>query len=227
MSMPKPTPISRPLRVLVAHHHAPTRAGVHASLEDGQFEIVGETADAAGAVEIALRERPDVCLLDPEMPGNGIQAAETITSEAPGTSVVMLSRCDRTGSLLDALRAGAVGYLLLETDPARLPHALRGVISGEAAIPRRLVSRLIEEFRTREARRSLPIAGGQAALLTSREWEVVEMMREGLSTAQMADRLLLSPITVRRHISRVIQKLGATDRRSLLKMLADAEAAAA
>ena len=225
--MPKSRSPVRALRVLVAHHHAPTRAGVHASLEDGPFVIVGEAADAAGAVELALRERPDICLLDPEMPGNGIRAAEAITSEAPGTSVVMLARCERTGGLLDALRAGAVGYLLLETDPARLPHALQGVISGEAAIPRRLVSRLIEEFRAREARRSVFIADGPVAQLSTREWDVVDMMREGLSTAQMADRLLLSPVTVRRHISRVIQKLGASDRRSLLKMLADAEAAAA
>jgi DNA-binding NarL/FixJ family response regulator len=214
--------MSRPLTVLVAHHHAATRAGVHESLEDAEFAIIGEAADAAGAVELALRERPDVCLLDPEMPGGGIRAAEAITSEAPGTSVVMLSRCDRTGGLLDALRAGAVGYLLLETDPARLPHALRGVISGEAAIPRRLVSRLIEEFRAREARRTVSVPDGAVTELSSREWEVVEMMRDGLSTAQIADRLLLSPTTVRRHISRVRKRLGAGDRASLFELLAAA-----
>jgi DNA-binding NarL/FixJ family response regulator len=193
---------------------------VHESLEGGQFVIVGEAEDAAGAVELVLRERPDVCLLDPEMPGNGIKAAEAISAEVPGTSIVMLARCDRTGRLLDALRAGAVGYLLLETDPARLPHALRGVISGEAAIPRRLVSRIIEEFRARETRRALPLPGGAAVELTGREWEVLELMREGLSTAQMADRLLLSPVTVRRHISGLVQKLGVSDRPSLLRMLA-------
>jgi DNA-binding NarL/FixJ family response regulator len=211
--------VSSPLRVLVAHHHEATRAGVHESLEHAEFVIVGEAADADGAVELALRERPDVCLLDPELPGNGIKAAEQITSTMPGVSVVMLSRCDRTGGLLDALRAGAVGYLLLETDPERLPHALRGVISGEAAIPRRLVARLIDEFRARETRRVLETADGPAEL-TSREWEIVEMLRDGLSTARIADRLLLSPVTVRRHISRVAQRLGANDRRSLLNLIA-------
>lgn len=219
--------MSSALRVLVAHHHAATRAGVHESLEGAEFLIVGEAADTNGAVELARRERPDVCLLDPELPGNGIKAAEEITSTMPGTSVVMLSRCDRTGGLLDALRAGAVGYLLLETDPERLPHALRGVISGEAAIPRRLVARLIEEFRARESRRVVSIVDGPAAELTSREWEIVEMLRDGLSTAQVADRLLLSPVTVRRHISRVAQKLGADDRRSLLSLIAAAQPAAA
>jgi DNA-binding NarL/FixJ family response regulator len=227
MNRPPEEDDSRRLRVLIAHHHPATRAGVHESLESAEFLILGEAADAAGAVELALRERPDVCLLDPELPGNGIKAAEKITSTMPGVSVVMLSRCDRTGGLLDALRAGAVGYLLLETDPERLPHALRGVISGEAAIPRRLVARLIEEFRARESRRVISTAEGPAAALTSREWEVVEMLRDGLSSAQMADRLLLSPVTVRRHISRVAQKLGADDRRSLLNVIAASQPAAA
>jgi DNA-binding NarL/FixJ family response regulator len=212
--------VSRRLTVLIGNGHAPTRAGVREALDGHEFTVVGEVADAAGAVELALRERPDVCLLDPEMPGSGIKAASAITSEAPGTAVVMLARSDRTGELLDALRAGAVGYLLMETDPGRLPHALRGVMSGEAAVPRRLVSRIIEEFRGRETRRSLSLAGAPTAELTAREWDVVELLREGTSTAQMADRLLLSPVTVRRHISGIVKKLGATDRQSLLRMLA-------
>jgi DNA-binding NarL/FixJ family response regulator len=211
--------VNRSLRVLIANHHAATRAGVREALEHDGFEIVGEAEDAGTAVALALSERPDVCLLDPEMPGNGVKAAELISSQAPGTAIVMLARCDRTGRLLDALRAGAVGYLMLETDPARLSHALRGVISGEAAVPRRLVSRLIDEFRARETRRAVFIEGAVAAELTTREWEVVELLREGLSTAQIADRLLLSPITIRRHLAGAVRKFGADDRASLVRLL--------
>jgi DNA-binding NarL/FixJ family response regulator len=205
-------------RILIANDHAATIAGLRQSLETGGFLVVAEAADAQEAVDRALVERPEICLLDVDMPGNGIWAASEITSRLPGTAVVMLSDSSEEADLFDALRAGALGYLLIDTDPERIPHALRGVLAGEAAIPRKLVLRLIDEFRSQGRRRRLPLAAGGVEL-TSREWEVLNLMQRGFSTADTAARLFVSPVTVRRHVSRVVEKLGVPDRAAALRLL--------
>jgi DNA-binding NarL/FixJ family response regulator len=205
--------------VILADDHPPTRTGVKAALERAGFEVLAEVADAAGAVDAAERERPDVCLLDIHMPGNGISAAAQITHAHPEIAVVMLTVSRDDNDLFDALRAGALGYLLKDTDPDRLPHALRGVLEGEAALPRALVARVIDEFRERGKRRRLPLAKQKGVELTSREWEVLELMRDDLSTAEIAERLFVSPVTVRSHIAAVLRKLRVPDRKAALKLL--------
>ena len=192
---------------------------MRAALENEGFTVVAEAADASTAVKLALEQQPDICLIDVDLPGSGISAAAEITARLPGAAVVMLARSERDSELLAALRAGAVGYLLMDTDPVRLPHALRGAIEGEAAIPRRLVSLLIDEFRSREGRRRLPLSGRRAARVTSREWDVAELMRDGLTTAEIAERLYVSPVTVRRHVSAIVRKLEVPDRDSALEVL--------
>ena len=167
----------------------------------------------------AERERPDVCLLDIHMPGNGISAAAQITQAHPDIAVVMLTVSRDDNDLFDALRAGALGYLLKDTDPDRLPHALQGVLEGEAALPRALVARVIDEFRERGRRRRLPLTKQKGVELTSREWEVLELMREDLSTAEIAERLFVSPVTVRSHIAAVLRKLRVPDRKAAVKLL--------
>jgi DNA-binding NarL/FixJ family response regulator len=211
-----------PVRVAIADDHAAFRAGVRESVEAGGFEVCGEAVDAPGAVELALSERPHLCLLDVHMPGGGIRAAGEITRALPECVVVMLTVSRNDSDLFDSLRAGAAGYLLKDADPARLPHALRGAMAGEAAVPRALVSRLIDEFRTRGLRRRLPLPGRRGVELTSREWEVLDMMAEGLSTAKIAERLFVSPVTVRRHISAILEKIGAPDREAAVRMFRDA-----
>lgn len=210
-----------PIRVLIAAGAAATRAGLRLALECEGFAIVAEAREAGDAVELAQSCSPDVCLLETALPGNGIRAAGEINELAPAAAVVMLASTEASDDLFDALRAGAVGYLLMDTDPARLPHALRGVLAGEAAMPRKLVSRLIEEFRAGGGRR-LTVENGRGPDLTGREWEVMELARSGISTQQTADRLFVSPVTVRRHMSAVVHKLGAPDRESALRMLARA-----
>jgi DNA-binding NarL/FixJ family response regulator len=205
--------------VLLADDHAPTRAGVRAALETAGFRVVAEAPDAQGAVEAAERERPDVCLLDIQMPGNGISAAATISQKHTDTAVVMLTVSRDDNDLFDALRAGALGYLLKDTDPERLPHALKGVLEGEAALPRALVARLIDEFRDRSRRRRLPIAHNKGVELTSREWEVLDLLRENLTTGEIAERLFISQVTVRSHIAAVLKKLHVGDRKAALKLL--------
>ncbi len=211
--------MSRPIRVVVADDHVPTRAGVRLALEGHGFSVCAEAGDARAAVAAAVRERPDVCLLDIRMPGNGIAAAFEIKSALPDTAVVMLTVSRDDADLFDALRAGASGYLLKDLDPARLPFALRGVLDGEAALPRQLVARLIEEFRSRGRRKRLVIGAGRGVDLTEREWEVLELLREGARTAEIAERLFISQVTVRRHVSEILRKLRVSDRKAALRLL--------
>jgi DNA-binding NarL/FixJ family response regulator len=208
----------RRITVLVADDHAPTRAGVRASLDVGGFEVVAEASSARTAVAQAERTQPDVCLLDVHMPGGGVAAARQISAELPSCCVVMLTYSRDDDDLFDSLRAGARGYLLKDMDPDRLGAALRGVLSGEAALPRALVSRVIEEFQGR-GRRTVFSRSGRPAELTSREWEIMELLRQGLSTEEVARRLFVAPGTVRVHVSSVLKKLQVPDRDSALSRL--------
>jgi DNA-binding NarL/FixJ family response regulator len=192
---------------------------VRAALERAGFQVVAEESDAPGAVAAAEREEPEVVLLDIHMPGNGISAAADITHALPDVAVVMLTVSRDDNDLFDALRAGALGYLLKDTDPDRLPYALRGVLAGEAALPRALVARVVDEFRERGRRRRLPLAKQKGVELTSREWEVLELMREDLTTGEIAERLFISQVTVRSHIAAVLRKLRVPDRKAALKLL--------
>jgi DNA-binding NarL/FixJ family response regulator len=205
-------------RIVIADDHPAERAGVRMVLEPHGFDVCAEAADAASAVEAVLRERPDVCLLDVDMPGSGIAAAAEISSKRPETAVVMLTTSTNEDDLFDALRAGAAGYLLKETNPERLPHALRGVMQGEAALSRALVARVIEEFRERGQRRRVPLAHRRAVDLTSREWEVLELLRQGLSTAEIAKRLFITPVTVRTHVASLLRKLDVPDRQAAISL---------
>jgi DNA-binding NarL/FixJ family response regulator len=203
-------------RVLLADDHAPTRDDIRRTLEsDGRFEVCATVSDAAEAVEAAARERPDLCLLDIRMPGSGIAAAWEITARLPATKVVMLTVSRDDDDLFAALRAGASGYLLKDTDPARLAPALQDVLAGEAAIPRSLVARLVGEFRDRGPRRRAVLASEP---LTSREWEVLELLRREHSTAEIAARLVLTPATVRSHVAAILRKLRVPDRASLVRL---------
>jgi DNA-binding NarL/FixJ family response regulator len=207
------------ITVLLADDHAAVRAGIRLALSGEGFNVVAEAADGPEAVELAKQLSPDIALLDVNMPGSGIKAAEEIVQALPATVVVMLTVSRDDDDLFAALRAGASGYLLKDTDPGRLPFALRGVLEGEAALPRGLVARLIEEFRTRGKRRRLPLMRQRGVELTEREWEVLEFLHDGLATAEIAERLSISPVTVRRHVSEILRKLRVTSREEAVRLM--------
>jgi DNA-binding NarL/FixJ family response regulator len=209
--------------VLVADDHAPTRAAIRSALDGHGFLVSAECADADSAVEAAVRERPQVCLLDIRMPGSGIAAAAEISAKVPSTSIVMLTVSHDEADFFDALRAGAAGYLLKDTDPQALPTLVRKVIEGEGVLSPGLVAKLIEEFRERGRRRRLPIGGSRGVELTSREWEVLDLLRQGLSTAEIAQRLFIAQVTVRTHVSAILRKLRVTDRDALQRLADESE----
>jgi DNA-binding NarL/FixJ family response regulator len=207
------------MRVVIADDHAPTRAGVRLALEGEGFDVVAEAADAGGAIQAALREQPDVCLFDIHMPGSGIAACAEVKLQLPETKVVMLTVSRNDDDLFAALQAGASGYLLKGMDPRRLPAALRGVISGEAALPRTLVTRLIEEFRARGRHGRIGLVRPTEHDLTSREWEVLDLMGEGMKTAEIGKRLFISDTTVRRHVGSILRKLQVEDRDAAVRLV--------
>jgi DNA-binding NarL/FixJ family response regulator len=205
---------NKPLRVLVADDHAPTRDDVRRALDgDDRFNICSEVADAAEAVQAAMRKQPDICLLDIRMPGSGLAAAWEISARLPRVKIVMLTVSDEDTDLFTALRAGAVGYLLKTMNMGRLPDALLDVFAGEAAMPRDLVARVLERFHGREPRwRPLVTAEVFEGRLTSREWEVLALLARRYTTAEIAASLVVSASAVRAHITAVVRKLGVGDR---------------
>jgi DNA-binding NarL/FixJ family response regulator len=209
---------SEQTRVVLADDHPHIRARVREALEAGGFEVCAEAPGATQAIELALEHRPDVVLLDIHLPGSGIKAAREISALLPEAALVMLTQSRDDNDLFDALRAGASGYLLKDMDTDRLPDALRGVLAGEAAIPRTLVAQILDTFRTPKVRR-FGRKNKAAQLLTSREWEVMELLSEGLSTEDVAGRLFISPTTVRVHLSSVLRKLRVKDRATAFDIL--------
>lgn len=212
--------MSEDVRVLVADDHFPIRLALRRALDGHGFHICAEAGDAKGAVAAALRERPEICLLDIGMPGNGIAAAAAIRLKLPETIIVMLTVSRDDDDLFAALQAGASGYLLKGIASARLREALRAMLEGEAVLPGELAARVITEFRARGRRTWLrQLLRQRKVELTSREWEVLELLDQRLSTAEIAGRLFLSEVTVRRHISSIVAKLHVPDRKAIARLL--------
>lgn len=208
------------LRIVLADDHAHIRAQVREALEAGRCAVVGEGASADEAVGLAIEHKPDAVLLDVHMPGGGIQAAQRIVRQLPDTRVVMLTQSDADDDLFDSLRAGACGYLMKGSDPASLEGTLRGVLSGEAAMSPQLVMRVLDEFRA-PAKRRFSRKSAAARRLSPREWEVMDLLRQGLTTDEAAKRLFMSPTTVRVHVSAVLRKLSVQDREAAFRLLSD------
>jgi DNA-binding NarL/FixJ family response regulator len=205
--------------VVIADDHPGVRAGVRSSLEGGDFEVVAEAADADSAFAAVQSHHPGLALIDINMPGSGLRAARRISEAFPDTAVVMLTVSRDDDDLFQALRAGASGYLLKDIDPSRLPLALMGVLNGEAALPRSLVARLIGEFQQRGRRRLSISRRPEGVTLTSKEWEVLELLHDGCTTSEIATRLAVAPVTVRSHVASILHKLQVPDRAAALALL--------
>jgi DNA-binding NarL/FixJ family response regulator len=207
-------------RVVLAEEHPTLRAAVRKVLEADGFVVCGEASDAEEGLRIVLEERPDICLVGLRMKGDALRMIARITDEQSGarTVVIIFTASRSTQSMVAAIRAGATGYLLKEMNPERIPDALRGVLDGEAAMPRTLVTRLIKEIQ-RPGRGPMLNGEGGMVELTPRQWEVLNLLSDRLTTSEIADRLRLSPVTVRRHLAAALDKLGVDDRDSAVRLL--------
>jgi DNA-binding NarL/FixJ family response regulator len=195
---------------------------MRAALEREGFEVVGEAGTSEEAVAGAAATRPDACLIDIAIRGGGLDAARDIKRRLPQTEVIILTEVQSQAELRDALRAGAAGYLAKHVEPARFAAAVRGVLAGEATIPRAMVGTLVEDHHERESRRRHEVERRLDIRLTTREWQVMGLLHQRLSTEEVAGRLEISAVTVRRHASDVARKLGVPDRRTALARFADA-----
>ena len=204
-------------RVLLVDDQALVRAGFRALLDaEPDIEVVGEAADGEAAVRLAGSLLPDVVLMDIRMPGmDGLAATAQIGSDArlAGVRIVVLTTFDLDEYVFEALRVGASGFLVKDTEPVDLLHAVRAVARGDALLSPGVTRRLIAEFATR-----LRSPGSVPGLdsLTEREREVVTLVGEGLSNDEIARRLFVSPATAKTHVSRSMMKLGARDRAQLV-----------
>lgn len=203
--------------MLIAAERLPTRVGLRLALEPEAR--CTEAADAESAVDAAVRDHPDVCLLGLDPSSQSLKLVNEIASRVPSAAVILLTSKLDEEEFMAAVRAGASGYLTSSLDPARLPYVVRGALRGEPAVPRRFVSRLLEELRTREHRRSVVLSGKGRVALTTREWEVVELLLRAASTSEIADELGVAPVTVRRHLGSVERKLGVSTRAEVVELL--------
>ena len=206
-------------RIIVADDHPLTRDALASLLGRNGFDVVGEAADGAEAIELASSTQPDLVLLDLSMPGmDGLTALPRLRAAAPGCEVVVLTASGTEDNLLAAIRAGAAGYLLKSEPPERIVTFLRGVADGEAALSGAVARRLLDQVR--DGRLGSGVPDGIAEALSARELEVLLLLDEHHSTDDIARRLFISEHTVRSHVKSLLRKLGVSSRREALEQLA-------
>jgi DNA-binding NarL/FixJ family response regulator len=211
------------IRVLLADDQALVRAGF-ATLIDAQDDmaVVGQAGDGAEAVRLVGELRPDVVLMDIRMPGtDGLAATRAIAADERLTDVrvIVLTTFELDDYVFEALRAGATGFLVKHTEPAELIRALRTVAAGEALLSPGVTRRLIAEFAERAKE---PPASSRLDSITAREREIVALVAQALSNDEIAERLFLSPATVKTHVNRAMTKLGVRDRAQLVVLAYEA-----
>lgn len=193
------------ISVVLVDDHAVVRTGLAQLLSGApDIEVVGQAADGAEAIEVVRATRPDVVVMDLQMPGmDGVDATRVIVGEQLGSEVVVLTSYSDSSRIVAALDAGAVGYLLKDADPEDVLDGVRAVSRGESPIHPRVARQLLT------TRTEVPVS---AATLTSREAEVLELVRKGLANKQIARRLGISERTVKAHLTSVFQRIGVADR---------------
>jgi DNA-binding NarL/FixJ family response regulator len=210
------------VRALLADDHALVRAGYRTILGgEDDIDVFGEASDGKAAVDLALRDAPDVVLMDIRMPHlDGIEATRRITTSPrlAATRVIVLTTFDLDEYVFGALRAGASAFLLKGVDPVELVHAVRTVADGEALLDAGATRRLIEAYVVAAAAQPETTTTPLHGALTARETEILRLVAAGLTNGEIAQRLVVSPLTAKSHLSRILTKLGARDRTQLVIM---------
>jgi DNA-binding NarL/FixJ family response regulator len=199
-----------PLRVLLVDDHALVRSAIRQALDAPDIEVVGEARNAEEAIELAPQLRPDLLLLDIDLPGmTGIEAVRELAPRLPETRIVMLTVSTDRRDLLEAMRHGAAGYLTKDLTGEALLRSVRGLRRGDLAMSRQHAAQVVEHLQ-RGGRGGIPDEMG--GLLSAREHEVLRLLADGLTDREIAGALAISPRTVESHVSSVLRKLGVRNR---------------
>ncbi len=201
-----------PLRIMLVDDHALVRSAVRQALAAPDLEVVGEAASADEALLIAPELRPDLILLDVDLPGtDGLRLLRELGPRLPDTKIVMLTVSTSRRDLLDAVQHGAIGYLTKDLDPAALQRAVRGIRQGDLPMSRNMAAHVVAQLAS-GARRDGAATDADGWELSSREEEVLRLLAEGLTDREIADRLVISPRTVETHVGNVLRKLAVRNR---------------
>lgn len=213
-----------PIKLMIADDHTLFREGMKALLAvTDDIQIVGEAEDGDTAVETSRQVQPDIILMDINMPGlNGIRATERILAQQPQTRIIMLTMLEDDASVFHAMRAGARGYLLKGADPREVLSVIRAVAEGQALFGPAIATRLMNYFRELSTRPAWSQAGTPFPDLTDRELEILRLIAQGLNNQEIAQKLVLSPKTVRNHITNIFSKLQVADRAQAIVRAIDA-----
>ena len=204
--------MSSPLRVMLVDDHALVRSAVRGALQAPDLEGVAEASSAEAAFDEAIRTRPEVILLDVDMPGmSGLQLIRELGPRLPDTKIVMLSVSGEDRNVVEAMRHGAAGYLTKDLGPEALQRAVRGIRNGDLAMSRRMAARTLRQF-VQGTAHGVQSEETLLGALSSRELEVLAHLSSGLTDREIAEALVISPRTVESHVGSVLRKLGVRNR---------------
>lgn len=206
------------VRIALGVHDRPTRAGLRLALRSPGLDLVAEAVDREALLSMAVTQQIDVCLIATDLPDDALDAVRALAGDVPSTRAIVLSRVPSDEEFLEAMRAGAIGYLGQDIAAERLAAVIRAAAAGEAVIPRCFAATLLGEVHGRDRLRSV-VARHASSAITEREWEVLRLLAEDLSTAQLAHRIGISQVTVRRHVSSAVAKLGVPNRAAAVSLL--------